>query len=449
MESLYRLINIGLGKSEMVCLVGAGGKTSAMFRLAYELSSKGKRVLVTTTTAIYHPEKNQYDKVLISDKEALNLFDNIRSGSITVLGKSLSAEGKLKGVNPAFLDKVFREGIFDYILIEADGSKGRSIKAPAEHEPVIPPCTTKVLGFIGLDCIKKKVCQESVHRPEIFCRILGCCERDIIDTDIIIKLVTHKEGLFKTVPDNAERYFVLNKAEGESKKIAAYDIAQKLLNKGCKTEGVIISSIKDLSFRNAVKSVSGIILAAGLSKRMGVDKLLLPVGGVPLIERVISAASKSKLGEIVLVCGSDAIASIGRRYGAKIVKNVSPMLGQSHSVKLGVEGSRSSADGLMFLVGDQPLINESIINDMIESFTPGLFSVAVPLYNGKRGNPVIFDSAHSEMLLGLRGDSGGRVLLEKLKGNITTVEFTDEKSGFDIDTREEYERVLRLEDENE
>jgi len=114
-----------------------------------------------------------------------------------------------------------------------------------------------------------------------------------------------------------------------------------------------------------------------------------------------------------------------------------------------VENSRPSADGLMFLVGDQPLINESIINDMIESFTPGLKSVTVPLYNGKRGNPAIFDSAHREMLLDLRGDSGGRVLLDKLKENITTVYFPDEKPGFDIDTREEYEGMLGLEDENE
>lgn len=449
MDSLYRLVSIELGKTEMVSLVGAGGKTSAMFRLAHELSSKGKKVLVTTTTAIYHPEKNQYDKVLVSDKEALNLFDNIRSGSITVLGKSLSDEGKLKGVNPLFLDKVFHEGIFDYILIEADGSKGRSIKAPAEHEPVIPSCTTKVLGFIGLDSINKTVCHESVHRPELFCKILGCCMGDIIDADVISKLATHEEGLFKAVPAIAERYLVLNKAEGENEKIAANDIVQKLLKKGCKIEGIIISNLKDLSFRNAVKSVSGIILAAGLSRRMGVDKLLLPVGGVPLIERVISAASKSKLGELVIVCSSDVAASIGMRYGAGIVKNISPMLGQSYSVRLGVENSSPSADGLMFLVGDQPLINESIINDLIESFMPGHKSVVVPLYNGKRGNPVIFDSAHREMLLDLQGDSGGRVLLDKLKGNITTVDFPNEKSGLDIDTREEYESVLGLEDEDE
>lgn len=449
MKNLYNLVNIKLGKREMVSLIGAGGKTSAMFRLAHELSAMGKKVLATTTTAIYYPEKEQYDKILISEKETIDLFNDRSNGSITVLGKSLSTEGKLKGVNPEFLDIVFNEGLFDYILVEADGAKEKSIKAPSEHEPVIPSCTTKVLGFIGMDSIGKKVCQESVHRPELFCRILGCCQGDIIDTDMISKLIIHEEGLFKAAPVLAERYLILNKTEEESDKIAAYDIVQILMSKGYKAAGIIISSMKDLWFRNGVKNISGIILAAGLSKRMGVDKLLLPIGGVPLIERVIAAAFKSKLGEIIIVCSSDKVASIGRKYRAKIVNNIAPILGQSYSVRLGVENSRKSADGFMFLVGDQPLITESIINVLIESFIPSSCNAVVPLYNGTRGNPVIFASSLRAKLMELSGDMGGRILLEELGDSIITVNFEDEKPGFDIDTREEYERVLGLEDENE
>ncbi len=194
--------------------------------------------------------------------------------------------------------------------------------------------------------------------------------------------------------------------------------------------------------------ISGIILAAGLSRRMGADKLMLTVGGIPVVERIIAAASKSRLGEIILVCSSESTASIGRRYGAKIVVNNSPKSGQSHSVRLGVENSCKSSDGLMFLAGDQPFINEDTINKLIESFMPGKCSAVVPLYNGKRGNPVIFASRLRDKLLSLTGDSGGRVLLKELEGSIVTVGFNDEKPGLDIDTREEYEEVIRLEDKN-
>jgi probable selenium-dependent hydroxylase accessory protein YqeC len=210
MKSLYSQINIDLERKEMVCLVGAGGKTSTMFRLARELSFERRKVLVTTTTAIYYPERKQYAQILISEKESLDLFDNRSNSGITVFGRSVSYEGKLLGVSPAFLDAVLYAKVFDYILVEGDGSRGRSVKAPAEHEPVIPSCSTKVLGLIGLDSIGKEVCPENVHRTDIFCSITGCCKGDIIDTDMISKLVVHKEGIFKAVPSLAERYLVLN-----------------------------------------------------------------------------------------------------------------------------------------------------------------------------------------------------------------------------------------------
>ena len=246
MEGLYRQININLMKKEMICLIGAGGKTSSMFRLAKELSKERKKVLVTTTTAIYFPERDQNDRIVIADSALPDLFENIESGSITVYGKALSNERKLRGADPEFLDILFLKGVFDYIIIEGDGSKGRSIKAPAGHEPVIPSLTTKVLGLIGLDSIGKKICPEYVHRQELFCGILDCREGEIIDTNIISRLIAHEEGLFKSVPAHAERYVILNKADGESERLAAMEIIQRLSDMEYKPDGVVISKNRDV-----------------------------------------------------------------------------------------------------------------------------------------------------------------------------------------------------------
>ncbi|HRS21562.1 MAG TPA: NTP transferase domain-containing protein, partial [Clostridia bacterium] len=107
-----------------------------------------------------------------------------------------------------------------------------------------------------------------------------------------------------------------------------------------------------------------------------------------------------------------------------------------------------SADGFMFLVGDQPFINESIINILIGKFSPEHCNAVVPLYNGIKGNPVIFASKLRNKLMGLTGDSGGRVLLEEMEEGIITVNFADAKLGMDIDTREDFEAITRLEGEN-
>lgn len=244
MERLYKLINIDLKKKEMVCLVGAGGKTSAMFRLARELSAEGKKVLATTTTAIYCPGRDLYDEMLVSDKEDINLFKSRNKRSITVFGRSVSSEGKLLGVNPELLDALFLEGIFDCIIVEGDGSKGRPVKAPAEHEPVIPSLAARVLGFIGLDCVGKPICPEYVHRPELFCGIAACRKGDIIDADMIARLIAHPAGLFKAVPAAASRYVVLNKADGEKERAEAAGIIQKLSDMGYKADGIVITSMR-------------------------------------------------------------------------------------------------------------------------------------------------------------------------------------------------------------
>lgn len=448
MDSLYSLININLERNEMICLVGAGGKTSTMFRLAGELSAKGKKVLVTTTTAIYYPEEGQYDSIVVSEEETADIFLSKDTEGITMLGRRVSSEGKLLGVNPLFLDDVFSKGIFDYILVEGDGSKGRPVKAPAEHEPVIPKTATMVIGLIGLDCMGKAVCADIVHRPEIFCGLLGCSDGDAIDAEMLHKLIIHREGLFKAAPIQAKKYLVLNKADSEKERTAAADVIQKLLDSSFALKGIIVASMKASSFQNAAGRVSGVVLASGLSRRMGANKLLLPIGGIPVIEKVIAAASDSMLEEIILVCTDDKIASIGRKYGAVIVNNLEPQLGQSNSVRLGVENSRTGTEGYMFMVGDQPFITAEVINRLLVSFSKEKCSAAVPFYNGQRGNPVVFSSGLKSKLLGLSGDAGGRKLLDGLEGKVVTVAFDNELIGLDIDTPEEYKAMLELEDKN-
>ncbi|HWQ29998.1 MAG TPA: selenium cofactor biosynthesis protein YqeC [Negativicutes bacterium] len=442
MQNLHELLKIHKEKRELICLVGGGGKTSVMFRLAGELAAKGMRVLVTTTTAIYYPDKHQYDRILFTGKGMSDVSDIEGKTGITALGRSVSAEGKLLGVDPGFLDSLFEKRLFDCIIVEGDGSKGRPIKAPAAHEPVIPIHSTKVLGIIGMDSMGKPVSEAFVHRPELFCSITGCVEGDTIDAELVSRLVMHEEGLFKGAPDKAEKYLVLNKADREAEKKSALAIAEKLAEKGCGLNGIITSSIRKSDFNNTIRQVSGIILASGLSRRMGANKLLLPLGGIPVIERIIAEAVQSRLEEVILVCAGDEIAEVGRRYGIEIVHNASPQEGQSRSVRLGTAAAAEYADGLMFLVGDQPLITADIIDQLVDRFRKADCGAVVSYYKGRRGNPVVFSTRSRDELMGLQGDYGGRVLLEKMEDGIEAVEFDDEKPGIDIDTAEAYEKLL-------
>lgn len=184
--------------------------------------------------------------------------------------------------------------------------------------------------------------------------------------------------------------------------------------------------------------MTGIIMAAGFSKRMKRDKLILDFRGLPVIEWVIKAVKASQVDTIIMVYRDDGIKEIGMKYGIKTVLNEHAYLGQSQSIKLGIQFSPVETEGYMFFVGDQPFLTTDIINRLIEVFKEGKYPIVVPEYDGKRGNPVIFSAQLRDELLRIEGDEGGRSIIKKICSEVKRVHMDRNIVGKDIDTWDEY-----------
>ncbi len=204
----------------VVAFVGAGGKTSAMFALARSFASEGKRVLVTTTTRIFHPgdrserEGRGFGTVIALDGQSTqDAMDQVRSaGPRVVLGLADGDDsGKLAGIAPEFLFAFVAD--FDVILIEADGSRGLPLKAPAAHEPVVPAFCGAVVGTIGLDAPGSPMDGRTVHRSGPFGALVACAEGEAISFGHLARLACASGGLFKGSPREARRIVLLNKAD--------------------------------------------------------------------------------------------------------------------------------------------------------------------------------------------------------------------------------------------
>lgn len=222
-----------LGKREIISFVGGGGKTTTIERLALDLAGNGNRVLSTTTTAILIPSRDKYNQLFIGSlpKDYLPA-----KGSITVFGEYVE-NGEIRSNNLSLIDELINKDIFDYCLIEADGSKGKPIKAPNENEPVISKLTTVTVGVIGLDCIGKRV-DEIAHRPDLLKDILEVLDDHLISYGDILKLVKHNNGLFKN--SRGRRILLLNKVRDEQMQVATR-IAEELKDARIK---VIIEEFK-------------------------------------------------------------------------------------------------------------------------------------------------------------------------------------------------------------
>lgn len=236
---IYQGLGLDMDKGEVISLIGGGGKTTTLFGLGKELKEFNKKVLISTTTAIYNPEDKDYDYYFLKEIKDFNPKDS----SITIFGDRVE-EDKLIGMPLSKIDEIAERKVFDFLLIEADGAKGKPIKGHAPYEPVIPKSTTKTIGIIGLDSLGKKI-EDIIHRPEIFTKITDTKYSDIIDEEIIVKYILDSEGLFKET--QGKRILLLNKAYNEKIILKGSRIRRILLANGFKGT-VMVTDIRRKKF---------------------------------------------------------------------------------------------------------------------------------------------------------------------------------------------------------
>ena len=209
--------SLGLKKGGVISLAGAGGKTALMFRLARELAGSGDRVLTTTTTKIRLPMRRQSPAVMVSDSvEHLLQRARIvlkRIPHITAARHVDHFQHKLRGFQPHTIDRIWQSGVFRWIIVEADGAAGKSLKAPAAHEPVIPDSTCWMIGMVGLTVVGKPLNTKWVFRPQLVSNLTGLAPDAVVSASAIAKLCLNKSGLMKNAPEQARRFIFLNQAD--------------------------------------------------------------------------------------------------------------------------------------------------------------------------------------------------------------------------------------------
>ncbi|MEW6532298.1 MAG: selenium cofactor biosynthesis protein YqeC [Thermodesulfobacteriota bacterium] len=200
-------------RTRTIALVGAGGKTTLMYRLAFELRARGQKVVTTTTTKIFPPRADESPRlVIIDDKPDLTALrsDLSRFSHITVTGPR-TASGKLDSIH----EEIIREflAVADCVIAEADGAAGRPIKAPEAWEPVVPSFTDLVLPVVGLDAVGRAVTDDIVFRLARFTDVTGLAEGETITPEAVGRLLAHPQGGLKNVPARGQVTPFLNKLD--------------------------------------------------------------------------------------------------------------------------------------------------------------------------------------------------------------------------------------------
>ena len=195
--------------------------------------------------------------------------------------------------------------------------------------------------------------------------------------------------------------------------------------------------------------IGAIILAAGMSKRMGSPKLLLPLNGHPVIYHPIALAMQQELHPIVVITGQYIEEMSKVMKGNKDITflyNPDYKSGISSSLKLGIKTLANHVDAAMIFLGDQPFVHEQVVRSIqtvYENERENGKWIVRPRYAGQPGHPILFDHHLFENFLSLNGDEGGRSIINSHKECLKLIDFSEQLWGMDIDTSEDYEKVRK------
>jgi molybdenum cofactor cytidylyltransferase len=186
--------------------------------------------------------------------------------------------------------------------------------------------------------------------------------------------------------------------------------------------------------------VVAIVLAAGLSSRMGRNKLLADIGGKPLVRRTVEAALASGASPVIVVTGNEArrVESALDGLPVQFINNPDFSNGLSTSLKCSIRNISSDSDGALVMLGDMPLVDSTLIARLIASFDPAEGrAICVATHKSKRGNPVLWARRFFPEILALEGDVGAKHIIAANDELVCEVEAPDDAPLLDIDTPED------------
>lgn len=442
---------------DVIAFVGAGGKTTAMFRLADELVAQGKRVVMTTTTRLAAaqveahpstPQRSAQDAAVLRYTDSHDFLARIRDAlallpHVLVVGENVEKE-KVAGVPPLFIDELAALDAVDAVIYEADGARMLPFKAPAAHEPVLSDSTTLLVPVMGIPAIGAPIDDAHVHRAEIVARLAGARIGDALTPTMAARVIADPEGGLKRKPHAARVVPLINQVEDETQLEAARAMGRLLLGYR-EIRAVAIGAVRNEDpIRETQRRVAAIVLAAGAGTRMpGRVKQLLPWRGKTLIENAISIAVASRAAQVIVVLGAHAAEIRAKIQGlsARVVLNRHWETGHASSIRAGLNALPREIDAAIFVNADQPRLTTEVIDQIIQRYYETGAPIVAPLYAGKRGSPVLFDRGHFDALMSLQGEQGGRELLTKYREQIQFIEFADARMALDIDTPGDYEKI--------
>lgn len=235
------LIDALNAREGIVSFVGAGGKKSAMFRIA---DAHPGRVAITATAHIERFPRRYRDASVVAGGE--DLYARVlalRNARVVAFAKSCDLPGRHAGVSDEELRRLYVDGGFDACVVKADGARGKLIKAPAEHEPPIAACTTVVVPVVSARAFGQPLSEKIAHRLERVAAVTGARVGEPIAAEHVARLLSSTDGLLKNTR-GFEVVPLINMVDDPGRQRLARQAAERALALTDRFDRVVLGAMK-------------------------------------------------------------------------------------------------------------------------------------------------------------------------------------------------------------
>jgi probable selenium-dependent hydroxylase accessory protein YqeC len=443
---------LDIHRGEVVAFIGAGGKSSTLFRLGRELAAEGWRVIGTTTTRI------SADELLLAPG-ALNITGAVLRPE--AISRALGQHGfvflyhgilgeKAIGLSPDTVDALVDAVDSDVILVEADGARRLPFKAPHPHEPVIPAVATLVVPVVGIDAVGQPLDAEHVYNPEAMIARYGYPHGERVKWPWIASVLRDPDLGLKGAPEHARLVALINKvpASGLYRNLARL-IARLALREPRLSAAAVGAMQDDDPISELHRRVGAVVLAAGLSRRMnqpGQSKVLLPWDGRPIIRVIVDRLKRMRLDDLVVVTGHLAARVRAALTDEPVRFSHNPAYKQGDmlsSLQTGLRTLGPEIAACLVVLGDQPQLDNRVVAELITTYAEGRGKIVAPSYQRRRGHPILIDRSFWGEILSLPEDGSPRDVINAHADQIAYVPVETDSVLRDIDTPDDYRQARR------
>lgn len=408
---------------DVVAFIGAGGKTSLLVGLGYELAEAGWRVLATTTTRLSTDQLDLFPCTMAAGAAPRAISQALTEHQFVLLHEQIR-QGYVYGPALEWTRRLLDSVDSDILLIEADDAAGMPFKAPLSDEPQAPLETSLVISVASLRALGKPLDRDHVYNPAAMIDRYGFIENSPIKSPWLAQVLRDEALGLRGVPASARVVIFLNHSPAQGFKRGRARMIARLSLQNNRIAAVALGSVRGAEpVFELQRRVGALILATGESPNKDRDRMLRRAGrGRAPVAQVAEKVIRSRIDHIRLVTGSRAaeVRVATRHLGVKTTHDRAHQSGGAVSaLKAGLRALPDELAAVLMVPGDQARLQPKVIYHVLAAYARGEGDFIVPRYRARSGYPVLIGSRYWTDLLKLPRGSSFRVIAQRFLDDIT------------------------------